>query len=375
LRSARLPLRQIHRWSGLVAALLFLLQAVTGILWSNQEVLTSVFHAEARSQATSRRAPLDDLLGAISAQAPGATLDRIAFPRDHHLPLTVRLVSPRSTTEVMLVDPSSATVLSAGPIWAYPEQFAEQLHGTLLAGAAGHWIVAFEGLVLVTMALSGLVIWWPGLARVKPALTLHVGGPPRRLLLESHRIPGVLAACTLLVTGVTGALMAAEPLTSQLVALAAPVGPEVRPVLPNRPAGPSAISAERALATVQARFPKGRLVKVSAMGPADRVIFAILVDTRSRNPMAYDMAGVDRATGALTVYADAAHIPAGDEAVAWLTPVHTGEIYGPLRPLIATGGGLVLMLIVLTGVANWAVRHRILRRRSTSPTLSPTRRL
>lgn len=363
MRPVRLPLRQIHRWTGLVAAPLLLFQAITGILWSNQEVLTAIFHAEATSDATTRRAPLDDVLRAISAQAPGARLDRIVFPHDHRRPLTARLVTSRSTTEIVLVDPSSANVLSAGPIWAYPQHFAEQLHGTLLAGAAGHWIVAFEGVVLVAMALSGLVIWWPGLARVRPALTPHLSGPPRLLLLDSHRIPGALAAGALLITGVTGALMAAEPLTSRLVALAAPVGPEVRPVLPDGPAGPLAISAERALATVQARFPQGRLVKVRAMGPADRVILAILVETRSPNPMAYDMAGVDRVTGALTVYADAARSPAGDAALAWLTPVHAGEIYGPLRPLIATGCGLALMLIVLTGATNWAVRRRVRKRR------------
>ena len=356
LRSLRPTLRTIHRWSGLLAAPLFLAQAVSGILWSNQEALTPIFHAEAR-RAQPGSAPLDDVLHAIAVRAPDARLDRVSFPHNPQLPLTARVVSANHAIGILLIDRATGRVLSSGPLASYPEQIAERVHGSLMVSQVGHWIVFGEGVVLLAMATSGLVLWWPGLLRLRSALVVHVDGPPRRLIRELHLVPGVFSAALLLVIGATGALMAAEPLTTGLIGLIAPVAPDIAPQAPQDPAPRGAKTAEQALAILQSRFPSGRLVKVRTLGPESRMILGIVAEARPAHPTAYDMAGLDRATGVLTVYADASRGLPGDDLVGWLAPIHAGEIYGRFRPLITTSGALAIILMTSTGLSNWLVRR------------------
>ncbi len=367
-RSLRPALIRLHRWSGLAAALLFLTQAVTGILWSNREALTWLLNPEARLAAAGAAAPLDAVLAAIADRAPGSRLDRIDVPKARDAPLVAQVVAPGRRVRVLLISPGTARVLSTGPLTAYPELLAERLHGSLMVGGLGHWIVCGEGLVLAVMAASGLVIWWPGLGRMGGALLVRLSAPPRRFLRELHLAPGTLAAGALLVIGLTGALMAAEPLTTGLVGHFAPVAPDIVPTLPQGPPAPVRLSAQQALARLEARFPGGRLVKVRTLGSGDRLVLAVFVDPRRGNPMAYDMAGLDRATGSLMVYADATRVLSGDALVAWLTPVHSGALLGAWGPLAATSGGLALILLVSTGLINWRLRYR-------PPRRPPTRRL
>lgn len=363
----RNTLRIAHRWSGLALAPLLLLQAVTGLLWSNQEALTPIFHPEARVAASSAPAPLDDLLGAIAARYPDGKLDRIAFPTDDRLALTARVVTAAEGLDIVLVDPSTARILSSGPVWTYPEQWAERMHGSLLLGRTGHWILFCEGALLVFMVAAGLVLWWPGRKRLAGALVVHISAPPRRLLRDLHLVPGALAACFLVVIGLSGALLAVEPLTAVLVSWLAPVATEVEPFLPAAPAGPKAVTDQQALVALQARFPSGRLVKVRFMGPQDRLLVAVFADASAHNPSTYDMAGLDRRTGDMTVFVDAARRPAGDVALGWLAPVHASEIYGPLRAAVAATIGAVLIMMVLTGVANWLARPKRQARRRPRP--------
>jgi uncharacterized iron-regulated membrane protein len=363
----RSALRMAHRWSGLALAPMLLLQAVTGLLWSNQEALTPIFHPEARVVARSERAPLDNLLSAIASRYPDGKLDRIAFPTDDRLALTARVVTETGGLDIVLVDPSTARILSSGPVWTYPEQMAERMHGSLLLGRPGHWILLCEGMLVVLMVAAGLGLWWPGRERLAGAFVLHISAPRRRLLRDLHLVPGALAASFLIVTGLSGALLAVEPLTAALVSWLAPVAAEVEPFLPAAPAGPMAVTAERAIAALQARFPTGRLAKARVTGPGDRMLVAVFVDARSHNPSTYDMAGLDRRTGAMTVFVDAARRPAGDAALAWLAPIHAGEVYGPLRSAVATTIGTALILMVLTGVANWIAHPRRQARRKPRP--------
>jgi len=88
-------------------------------------------------------------------------------------------------------------------------------------------------------------------------------------------------------------------------------------------------------------------------------VLGVFLDRRPLNPRAYSMVGLDRMTGELTVFVDAARNPPGDVAIAWLTPVHEGAIFGPLRPVAATALGLTLILMVVTGLSNWSLRRRL----------------
>lgn len=346
----------LHRWTGLVLGPLLVLQALTGLGWTFQEPLTALFHPQARV-ISGPPASFDRILAAIAAQYPDGQLDRVQFPHDKSLALTAR-VKRQNATHILLVHPSTTQILASGPLWRFPEQLAERLHGSLLMGRTGHLILRIEGIALALLAGSGLFLWWPGLARAGRALTIHLRAPWPRPLREVHRVVGALAAALLIVVGITGTLIASEPMVRALVASVAPIGPEVDLDLPPIAAGAPLISAHEALEILQARFTGESLVKARAEGTEGRVIIAAFLDGDNDRPMAYDMAALDRANGALTVLTTARGQPRGDEIIAWLAPVHSGAVLGPLRWLFALGVTLALIAIALTGLALWVTRQR-----------------
>lgn len=356
-------LRPVHRWAGLGVGGLFLFQATTGVLLVNQEAFTTLLHPEARLPAApEHRASLDAILQAEPLRDPAVRLDRITYPEDARLPLAVRIVRPDGAAGILLLHPQHARTLSSGSLAAYPEQWAETAHGSLMLGQTGHWLVFAEGVLLVIMAGSGLLLWWPGRNRLVASLTIHTGAPWRRRLRDLHVVPGAFAASLFLVIGLTGALMAAEPFTTALVGRFAAVDPDVEIDVPTTPNWTPSLSAQQALDRIQARFPNSRLTKVRPLGPANRVIMAVLADTHAGNPMVLDAATLDRATGRLTVLADSANMSGGSATIAWLTPIHSGMVYGPFRALVATGGGLAMISMALTGVIGWLARRRARRR-------------
>jgi uncharacterized iron-regulated membrane protein len=350
--------RTIHLLCGLSAALLLGVQAITGLLLTHQDSLVPLFHPEAHAASESARAPLDALLATVTQREPTARLDRIQFPSRAGAALVARMLTPDDGMHVVMLDPATGRALSSGPILAYPEQAAETLHGSLMLGAAGKWMVRITGVALLLMAISGFILWWPRRGRLRAALTINLRAPPRRLLRDLHLVPGAVTALFLTLSAVTGVLMTAEPLVYALVARIAPVAPDVDFDLPPLAPGAPMLSAEDALQRLRARFPGDRLYKVRAQGERSRMIVAVFYAHGRSNPDALNMAGVDRATGKLTVLHDAARLPAGDAALAWLAPVHAGRIYGPLSKLIATLAGLTLLMMTLTGPALWLTKPR-----------------
>ncbi len=60
------------------------------------------------------------------------------------------------------IDPYSGRIVRDGPASAWPLEVVFNVHEQLLSGPVGETVIGIEGLALLTMAISGLVYWWPG---------------------------------------------------------------------------------------------------------------------------------------------------------------------------------------------------------------------
>ena len=356
--AAKKVLTVAHRWVGLALVVLVLLQAGTGLLLVNKAALEPLVHPEA-AVAPGAPAPLDAVIAAVRAAHPDLRLDRIYTPERPDRALTARMLDERRAMTIVLVDPSSAQVLSSGPLTSYPLQLAERLHVSLLQGAAGQVVLLIEGICLLFMSISGVIVWWPRLKLLGQALTIHVGAGPRRLLRDLHLVPGALAAVLIGLSAFTGAGIIAEPLLKPLVGAFAPVGPDLAlPDLAPLPEGQQLSTAQSAMAKLRARFPEGRLRQIRFVGPDERLVGVVMESRLAANPRAHHLAAVDRADGRMTVWEDADRQLAGDAVLAWLLPIHTGEVLGWARTVTMTALALVLTLLTVTGVWMWAVKPR-----------------
>jgi uncharacterized iron-regulated membrane protein len=78
------------------------------------------------------------------------------------------------------------------------------LHGNLLMDSNGMRANAIGGFLLAALCLTGMVVWWPGVASWRRALAIHPNAGWRRLVFDLHSAVGFWTFAILLMWGVTG---------------------------------------------------------------------------------------------------------------------------------------------------------------------------
>ena len=84
-------------------------------------------------------------------------------------------------------------------------QWMWDLHANLLGGKTGRLVNGFLALATIIMAISGLVIWWPGRKRLLSGFTYLFGGSWKRQNYDMHKVVGFYAFALLAFISFTGA--------------------------------------------------------------------------------------------------------------------------------------------------------------------------
>jgi uncharacterized iron-regulated membrane protein len=79
-----------------------------------------------------------------------------------------------------------------------------KLHDDLLAGPTGRKVNGIGALAVLVVALTGLVLWWPGAARWRRSLGVHRGVGWRRFVWELHSMVGFWSAGFIVVFALSG---------------------------------------------------------------------------------------------------------------------------------------------------------------------------
>ena len=108
--------------------------------------------------------------------------------------ITRRLFDPRSGSD--LGDPVPAS------FWLVSKML--DLHDNLLAGPTGRKVNGLGALALLAVAVTGMVIWWPGSKTWRRSLTLKRGVGWKRLNWHLHSMIGFWSLAFMLVFGLSG---------------------------------------------------------------------------------------------------------------------------------------------------------------------------
>jgi uncharacterized iron-regulated membrane protein len=83
-------------------------------------------------------------------------------------------------------------------------RWLSDLHGSLLLGSEGMTANAIGGALTAALCLTGLVVWWPGVANWRRSLGIR-GGGWKRMTWELHSAVGFWSFAILFMWGATGA--------------------------------------------------------------------------------------------------------------------------------------------------------------------------
>jgi len=325
---------RLHRYAGLAAAALLLVQALTGCLLvyrtqAAQWIDPAGFVRRSPAGAT----PVSRILAAAQGSEADVRVDRLFFPPVPDATYIARMRDGDGATRYASIDPGDAAVLRHGGFTAFAVEAALTIHYTWLAGRMGTAVVILAGLALLGLAASGICYWWPRRGRIRKSLAIQTHLPARLILRQLHRSTGVIVSLLLCFSAVTG-LMLAIPI---LVDGTAP--PAQRAVIPA--------NVDRALDLARRAFPGGAIRDVRLAADGALVVNILAPE---RNARAVHKLVVD--SNAMRIIATT---PASADRALWVIalPLHAGDALGAPGHILILLGGLVLVALSLTGPLMW----------------------
>jgi uncharacterized iron-regulated membrane protein len=204
----RRALFQVHLWSGIALGLYIFMISVTGsVLVYRNELYRATTREPILSKGSGPRLTDDQLAEAAGRLYPGYRVVKISRALNLDEAVDVGLRRGRES-KTRAFDPRSGMDLGdAVPTGYWLVSELLDLHDNLLAGRAGREVNGVGAIALLAVAVTGLVIWWPGIRTWRRSLTLPRGLGWKRWNWHLHSMIGFWTLGITLVLGFSGAYL------------------------------------------------------------------------------------------------------------------------------------------------------------------------
>lgn len=345
-------LRRVHRWLAFGLGVLWLSQALTGLLMVYRWELDDAPLAAAAVPLDV--AALGARIEAIEADPAGRKVTSLWASGGVDGRFDLYVDDAAGDTEVVRVDGAGRELRTRASGAGFIPT-AATLHQTLFAGDTGKTIVGLSGLVLLSSVVLGLVIAWPARAgQWRTVLWPRKARPGAARRYAWHRAAGLWLALPAVVIVGAGVLLTFESSLTRALGLDT-TPPELQQVA--APASPPVASA-KAMEVALAQYPGAALSGVSF--PSDgQPWYRIRVRQPDEWRRVYgtSVVYVAAADGRLLRRENALQAPAATAFMSNLYPVHTGEALGAAGRLVTLGIGSWLLTMLVLGFGLWWARR------------------
>lgn len=370
-----------HFYAGLFCIPFVLWLASTGSIYLfREEIEHFIDRPYAHVAATGAAKPAADQVAAAVAAVPGSVLHTYIVPRTQQEAVQI-LVGVGAHQTRVYVNPNSLAVLKTEDEEGRLMQILFRLHGELMAGARGSYLVELAASWTIVMILSGLFLWWPRSQGLAGVLYPRLGSGGRRFWRDIHAVTGLwvsIFALFLLISGLPWAKSWGTYLRGIRAVVERTVGPQ--DWSGGAEADASARKAEdsdiRAVIDVHAEHTGHTPAQHAAMayGPIDRIIEAarpvqlappvLITPPRSTDgrwgarsdaanrPLRTDLV-IDGGTGAIVSRKDFAQRALADRLVGYGVAAHEGRLFGIANQMIGLFTALGLITVAISSVVLW----------------------
>jgi uncharacterized iron-regulated membrane protein len=354
---------QVHLWLSLVFAVVILIASVTGAALVYRHDIDRALHP-ALYHATPGDVGWDAAWNAARTRYPHLDATLIRGPVDRRV-YQVELgdgLLPRAVH----VDPGSGRILGEHDPPKTLAGWLFILHFNLFAGDAGHVIIGIAGVALVVITLTGIWLWWPTFKRFASGFRIRWRRPAFVLNYDLHRVVGIISLPLVFLVALTGTFLVFYGVGSRVVHGLFLTTPEAAAALQAVPSTTATrglalpLSLDDAATVAAALLPGSRASSMYISGPGGTNVKVWL---RARGDIRPNVgswhAWIDRSSGRVT----AAMLPQNTPPAAhadetWIIALHYGTYGGEAVRLVYFMGGLVPVMLLVTGVTHWWLRRR-----------------
>jgi uncharacterized iron-regulated membrane protein len=204
----RRALFQIHLWSGIGVGLYILVIGLTGsLLVYRVEIMRKITPKPVIVVASGARLSDDQLKDAAARAYPDFTVVNVFRARNPNQAVDVWMKRGTELKQRMF-DPYTAKDLGdTVPASIRSMSWILDLHDNLLGGTTGRFINGIGSIGTIVLAITGLVIWWPGVQKWRRSLVIHRKVGWKRFNWDLHSAVGIWSFVFVLLFGVTGAYL------------------------------------------------------------------------------------------------------------------------------------------------------------------------
>jgi len=338
---ARRALYQAHLWIGIALALPLLLAALTGtVLLFKFDLVRSFVPAAAQSIQLS---PAQ--IGAAAEeieQTFGTSLRSLRLPDDRIGVIEIYLTND----DAAYFDTVTHRVVRRWNRHRDPLDLLFEIHHELFAGETGRTILGVVALAGIALLLIGLTLW---LSPRRPfRISLIPRGRPS--VLASHRDLGVLICVPLLLTFLSGAVLA-FPNGSRAFLDAVLPGQANASKPPS--ASPGNVDWHRAVAAASAALPSATIRMLVWPAKPGAPASLRLRQPAEAHPNGRTSVYIDPATNEVLAVRDALVEPIGTQVANFAYPLHAATIGRAWWRWVLLASGIGTLLVASYGVVAW----------------------
>lgn len=299
------------------------------------------------------------LIKKVEQQKPGTKVSAIDNFNRGRTPLTVNLSGKGGGS--IYIDNINGTVLGQNQEVAIIEWLVD-LHHNLLLGKTGRWLNGFGALILFTLIITGIIVWWRGPTgsagwRKSYVIARHKNGLPK--VRSMHAVVGIWLTPMLLTVATTGLYLGFEDFFKPLLSTAA-----AAPAAPDAPGSMTSASVDanpvitidelvtRATDSAQSHALPGTKVRLTKLalpkkpGAPMRLWFADANDLPSE-------VWINKETGKIITSNGPFNCDNKSGLMVWFVRLHFAKFAGIWSKILWVSIGWLPALLYLSGIYMW----------------------
>jgi uncharacterized iron-regulated membrane protein len=149
----------------------------------------------------------DELKEAATRAYPGYTIIDISRRQNPDRPVSIALNGPAGRKERLFNQYTGEDLGDSTPVGILIVSRLLELHDDLLAGSTGRSINGLLALLVIVLAGTGIVVWWPGIRTWQRSLIVHRNAGWRRFTWDLHSMIGFWTLGFIVLFGLSGAYL------------------------------------------------------------------------------------------------------------------------------------------------------------------------